>query len=198
MPRHRAPTRPGMKRHPDHVLFFAAIPPPGIADAMAEVWNTYGTGARLRRSTLHLSIYQIASADELDPVLVRRARQMPQALRTAPFTLRFDCLKPLSGGAGNPALAIMADSNAKLDAIASDLHAAARRLSLPGDRGGRITPHVTLAYGPSFGDTRPIGTPILWTIEEIALIDSHFGKSHHASLGQWPLPKDREQQGFDF
>lgn len=65
-------------------------------------------------------------------------------------------------------------------------------------RFAKVTPHVTLAYGPGFSEPRLLDKPILWMIDEITLIDSLQGQNRHVALGQWSLPQDRQQPSFDF
>lgn len=196
---HRAPTKANPSGRPAHVLFFAVVPPPEIKAQMAKAWQSFGTGETFRHDTLHLSISAVAGVDDLDPVFVERVRQAATALRTAPFTLCFDRLMTFTGRSASRPL-VMATNNAsdKPNEIATDLHAAFRAMNLASSRSRKVTPHVTLAYGPGFSDTRHLSNPILWTITEITLIDSLQGQGRHIPLGQWSLPQDRQQPSFDF
>lgn len=159
---HSLVTQSKPAQRPGHVLFFAAVPPSEIRDQLAKAWQAMGTGEPFRADTLHLSIYAVAGVDHLHPMLVQRARQAANALRTAPFTLRLDRLMTFNGDPGNyPLVATTEGRNHKLNEIAADLHAACRRLSLPGSRSTKPTPHVTLAYGPGFSEPRMLTTPSL-------------------------------------
>jgi len=199
MPHHRAPTKPSLTDRPAHVLFFAAIPPPEIKAQMASAWHAFGTDDTFRHDTLHLSIYAVAGMDDLDPILVQRAQQMPNSLRTVPFTLCFDRLMRFSSRTDNAPLVMATDkASNKLNEIAADLHAACRAMSLTGSRSTKVSPHVTLAYGHGLSEARYLAKPIHWTIEEVTLIDSLQGQGRHVPLGRWSLPKDRHQPGFDF
>ena len=194
---------PDLKQSPlrrsGHVLFFAAVPPPDIKTAMERAWQTFGTGDPFRCDKLHLSIYAVAEVDHVDPTLVKRARQAANVLRTAPFTLRFDHLTTFGGAPDHYPLVVSMDKASRgVNDIAAELHTACRKLGLTASRSSTVTPHVTLAYGAGFPEKRPLDQPITWTIDEITLIDSHQGKGRHEHLGTWPLPKDRQQQGFDF
>jgi len=196
---HRALTEPRLTGRPAHALFFAAIPPLEIKARMAKTWQAFGTDETFRHGTLHLSIYAVAGTDDLDPILVQRARQAASSLRTAPFTLCFDRLMTFNGRSDNSPLVMATDNPSdELNEIAADLHAACRAMSLAGSRSAKVTPHVTLAYGTGFSETRRLAKPILWTIDEITLIDSLQGQGRHVPLGRWSLPKDRQQPGFDF
>jgi len=199
MPDHHAPRKPGLTGRPAHVLFFAAIPPAEIKARMASAWHDLGTGEAFRHATLPLSLYAVAGMEDLDPVVVHRARQTASALRTAPFTLCFDRLTTFKGRTDNaPLVLATAAASDKLNEIAADLHAACRARGLAGARSGRVVPHVTLAYGRGFAESRMLAAPIFWTIDDVTLIDSLQGQGRHVPLGRWLLPEDRQQPGFDF
>ncbi len=192
-------TKPNAIERPRHVLFFAAIPPPEIKAQMARAWQSFGTGEDFRQDTLHLSIYGVASMDDRDPIVVQRAQTAAAVVRTAPFTLCFDRIMTFNGGPDDFPLVIATDNTSKnTNEIAADLHVACRAMALTASRSPQVNPHVTLAYGPGFPGERLLTKPILWTITEIMLIDSLYGKGRHISLGQWSLPKDRQQPSFDF
>jgi 2'-5' RNA ligase len=196
---HSTIAKPGFIRRPDHVLFFAAIPPPDINAQMAKAWQTFGTGEDFRHDKLHLSIHAVAEADNLDPILITRAQKAPISLRTAPFTLSFDRLAMLGGDNGKYALVVQtAKANRMLSELAAELHSSCRAMGITASRSKKPTPHVTLAYGPGFPEVRLLDKPIHWIIDEVALIDSHRGQGRHVLLGRWPLPEDRQQPGFDF
>jgi 2'-5' RNA ligase len=191
--------KPNLTRRPGHVLFFAAVPPPDINAQMAKAWQAFGTSEPFKHDTLHLSIYAVAEADDLDPTLIKRAQQAVNSLRTAPFALCFDHLARFSGDLGNYPLVLATDKSSRsLKELAAELHISCRKRGLTASRSLNVTPHVTLAYGPGFPEKRPLDQPITWNIDEITLIDSHQGKGRHKYLGTWPLPKDRQQPGFDF
>lgn len=196
---HTTTKQPEQKDRLRHVLFFAAIPPAEIQAQMASAWQSLGTGARFRHDTLHLSFYGIAEMDVIDPMLVLRASQAATRVRTAPFTLCFDRLTTFNGQPKNLPLVVTTDSTSSgPKEIAAELHAALRALGITASRSPQVNPHVTLAYGPGFSGERLLTEPIFWTITEITLIDSLYGRGSHVSLGQWSLPKDRQQPSFDF
>lgn len=188
-----------LDRRPGHVLFFAAVPPAEIREQIVQAWQSYGTNAPFRRNTLHLSIHAVAGMDDLDQVIIKRAGDAAASVRTAPFTLRFDRVKTFPNSSIDKPLVLATDrASGELNAVAAELHTACRARGLGASRLTKPTPHVTLAYGPGFPEIRPIEKPILWTIDEITLIDSVQGEGRHVVLGKWRLPNDREQQSFDF
>lgn len=199
MPEHASPKQSQQTPRKAHALFFAAIPPAEIHAQMASAWQSFGTSAPFRHDTLHLSLYGIAEMGDLDPILIQRASQAATRVRTAPFTLCFDRLMTFNGQPENAPLVAATDgANNKPQEIAAELHAALRTLGITASQSQKINPHVTLAYGPGFSGERHLTKPIIWTISEITLIDSLQGQGRHLSLGQWPLPKNREQPSFDF
>jgi RNA 2',3'-cyclic 3'-phosphodiesterase len=199
MPDHQAPTKPHPAHRPAHVLFFAAVPPDTIKDQIADAWRSTGTGERFRRDTLHMTIQVIAGLNEPDPVLVDRARLAAAAPRTGPFELCFDRLLTFGGRPDNRALVLATDGR-RDDAndLAVELHQALKAVGLAPPRWQKVVPHLTLAYGPGFADTRHLAQPIRWTIRDITLVDSLQGQGRHVSLGNWPLLEGRQHPSFDF
>lgn len=173
MPDHQTLTKPHPTRRPAHVLFFASVPPDEINDQIAEVWRSTGTGEHFRHDTLHMSIQAIAGQDDPDPILVERALLVASALRTAPFELCFDRLMTFNGPPDNRALVLATDGqNNRANDLAFELHCALRAISLVPPRLRKVVPHLTLAYGPGFSETRYLAEPIRWPICDITLIDS--------------------------
>ncbi|MDZ4310852.1 MAG: 2'-5' RNA ligase family protein [Cypionkella sp.] len=182
-----------------HVLFFASVPPDEIKNQIAEVWRSAGTGERFRHDTLHMSIQAVAGIDELDPTVVERARLVPPALRTAPFELYFDRLMTFNGKPRNRALVLGTDGrNNQANNMAIELHHALRAVGLAPPSRQKVVPHLTLAYGLGFSETRYLAEPIRWTVRDITLIDSLQGQSRHMALGNWPLKEGRQHPSFDF
>lgn len=199
MPDDHALTKPGKPNRAAHVLFFAAVPPPDVKAQIEQAWQTHGTVDRFRQQTLHLSIHAVADVDEVDPVLIQRAQRAASYLRTAPFTLTFDRLRTFFRRSVHHPIALATDGGSHQPSeIAADLHSACRALGITASRSAKVTPHVTLAYGPGFTETRYLAQPIRWTVDELTLIDSIQGQGRHVPLGHWPLPTDRQQQGFNF
>lgn len=155
MPDHLTASAGEVHDSSDHVLFFAAMPPLEIKAEMKNAWQNFGTGEALRYNTLHLSIYGVTRMPRLDQVVVQRAQQAAAAVRTAPFTRRFDRVMTLNVRDGSRPLAILTDNTInKPKQIAADLHAACRARGLTAAQSQSATPHVTMAYGRGFHDVR--------------------------------------------
>ncbi len=193
------PTKTQPTRKPAHVLFFAAVPPDQIKDQIAEAWRSTGTGESFRRETLHMSLLAIAGLDMLDPILVDRAQRAALAVRHSPFELRFDRLMTFGGQPGNSALVIGTDGhNHHPNDLSMGLHHALKSVGLVPPNRKKVTPHLTLAYGPGFSHKRHLIKPICWTIRDFTLVDSLQGQGRHVPLGTWPLIESGPQPGFDF
>jgi RNA 2',3'-cyclic 3'-phosphodiesterase len=184
-----AQTRP--QNGQSHLLFFAAVPPQAIRERIAEAWLLSGSGERFRGNTLHMTIQGIANTKFLDTGLVEQARLAASALRVAPFELCFDRLMTFGGGMGSRALVLGTDGrNDCANDLAAALHESLREAGFMLPRRRSIVPHVTLAYGVGFAETRCLAEPVRWTIRDITLIDSLQGQGRHVPLGNWPLPED--------
>jgi 2'-5' RNA ligase len=57
----------------------------------------------------------------------------------------------------------------------------------------RFSPHMTLAYrdGQPSSETIPA---FGWAVDELVLINSHVGRTHHKILGRWKLRDADEAQ----
>jgi RNA 2',3'-cyclic 3'-phosphodiesterase len=182
--------QPPQRDGQSHVLFFAAVPPQAIREKFAEAWLSGGSGEDLRRNTLHMTVQCLAETKSLDAGLVERARLAASALRVAPFELCFDRLMTFGGGTGNRALVLGTDGrNDRANDLAAALHESLHEAGFMLRKRKTILPHVTLAYGVGFAETRHLAEPVRWTIRDITLIDSLQGQGRHIPLGNWPLPE---------
>ncbi|MDO5704643.1 MAG: 2'-5' RNA ligase family protein [Paracoccus sp. (in: a-proteobacteria)] len=173
-----------------HKLFFAAIPGPSVADALAHAWRDHGNGARFRADKLHMTLHYAAALTEDGPATVAALCDAGAALVAAPFTLTLDRLSCFAGRPDNRALVAQADDpEGRAQRIMEQLRLACVAAGLRPPKGASrtIRPHVTLAYGRDFGPERPLPDPIPWTIDDIVLINSHQGQGRHVELGRWPL-----------
>ncbi len=199
MPDNYPATKPARSRRSAHVLFFAAIPPDAIKDRTAEEWRSIGTGERFRHDTLHMTIQSIAGLDKQDQTFVERARRAVDALRTAPFELCFDRLMTFGRNHDDNALVLATDGLCNhANDLAIELHHALKTAGLAPPTFKKVVPHLTLAYGHGFSETRHLANPIRWTIRHLTLIDSLQGYGRHMQLGTWPLPQDRQQPSLKF
>jgi 2'-5' RNA ligase len=159
-------------------LFFALLPPPGVA---AEIgWWRDRSGWRrgpVSDNRLHMTFLRIgdfpASPSGLIAYLAARtARLGLPACRIVLDRMVFD----------RKAARLVASE--RIAALAS----AQRRLrdGLGLKRRARFSPHVTLHYDPGPGVATWID-PISWRATELVLIESIVGRHVHRIRGRWPL-----------
>ncbi len=166
-----------------HNLFFAVRPPPDICRRMAELTTSFPTGGRpMRRDRLHVTLLQLVCGNLLPPGLAAAAADVAGSLRAPPFTVMFDRLV-----AGEKSTLLMpSEPLPALCALRERLGLLLRQAGLDVRIDGRFSPHVTLLYG----NTRKFVTqdePIIWTVENFVLIDSHVGRTRHEEVGRWRL-----------
>jgi RNA 2',3'-cyclic 3'-phosphodiesterase len=180
--------QPGPPGGQSHVLFFAAVPLQAIRERNAEAWVSSGSGERFRSAILHTTIQGVADTKSLDAGLVDQCRLAASSLHIAAFELCFDRLMTFGGGIGKRALVLGTDGrNGCANDLATALHEALRRAGFMLPRRRALVPHVTLAYGAGFAETRYLAEPVRWTIRDITLIDSIQGQGRNVPLGNWPL-----------
>lgn len=194
-----APMKPEHARTLPHVLFFAAVPNDTLKNQIALVWRSIGTGDRFRRDTLHMTIQAVAALHETPLSMLDRLHQAAASLRIAPITLCFDRLMTFGGRHDSHALVLATDGQCNcVTNLAAELHHAMTARGLLPPQRRKVVPHLTLAYGLGFSETRYLAEPLHWTIRDITLIDSFQGQGRHVSLGNWPLLDRRQQPSFDF
>lgn len=175
------------------VLFFALQPPPDIGENILSLAGKLSAQHALRgrmrpKEILHLSLHAVGDWSE------RSTRAAKEAARAAvdgltPFEVRLDQAEywPTSGAfvlrEGNETNHALRNFHKRLGL------ALAKRIGLKNVR-FNFTPHVTMLYAPRGIAEKlsvNLGTPIGWTVREFAFICSHVGKTHHETLGHWPL-----------
>ncbi len=172
-------------------LFFALLPPSGVAQAayaVADALRAELPSARLvSRERLHVTLHYLGEYAGLPPSLLARAQRAAQALRIAPFALAFDRVGSFGGPRRErPGVAL---GDAAGTAGAHELH---RRLALALAQEGlsgdaRFTPHMTLLYAPRGLAERALDAPLAWQADELALLRSVRGEASYREEGRWPL-----------
>jgi 2'-5' RNA ligase len=159
-------------------LFFALLPPPGVA---AEIgwWRDRSGGQsgavgddRLHITLLGIGDFPASPSGLIANLTARMARLSLPACRIVLDRMVFD----------TKAARLVASE--RIAALA----AAQRRLrdGLGLKRRARFSPHVTLHYDPGPGGATWID-PISWRATELVLIESVVGRHLHRLRGRWPL-----------
>ncbi|HEV7660329.1 MAG TPA: 2'-5' RNA ligase family protein [Allosphingosinicella sp.] len=159
-------------------LFFALLPPPGVA---AEIgwWRDRSGGQsgpvcddRLHMTFLRIGDFPASPAGLIAHLAARMARLSLPACRIVLDRMVFD------------AKAARLVASERIAALASAQRRLRDGLSLP--RHARFSPHVTLHYDPGTAGATWID-PISWRATELVLIESVVGRHVHTIRGRWPL-----------
>ena len=164
-----------------HRFFFALLPPLRAASEIERLSSTLGPGKRVLTEHLHVTLAITPDYREPPIGLAGRMMRIPGDLHLGPFALVLD---RLSGSGGSLALS---PSN-KPDRLLLLQRQLERALVRSGLRrpGWRFHPHLTLLYREGVPFARPVA-PIGWQVDELALVHSHVGLTHHDILARWPL-----------
>lgn len=172
----------------EHLLMFAAIPEQETVGEIQVVWERFGTGDPFRRRTLHATILGVVRVDEVPPEMVTAIRKSADQLSVPSFDLLFDRLMTFNGRGPERPIVLGVDGwSESMNLLGEMLRKELARRGIFLRKPGRITPHVTLAYGEGFSGTRFLPKPIPWRVKQISLIDSLQGMGRHIRLGNWPL-----------
>lgn len=174
-------------RRPNHILFFAAIPPPSIAERVENAWRIAGTRDRFRARTLHMTILPVGGVDDVEPGLVHSLAWLFAGFRFPAFDITLDRLMSWSSGKRRPIVLGKQGESVEVNNLARRLGREVQRLSPTFRFRNKVTPHVTCAYGAGFAGERLLPDTIRWPVRELVLIDSVQGYGLHIPLARWPL-----------
>jgi len=172
---------------PRHILFFAAVPPPPFIRHVQKIWPLVGTGDRLRDKTLHMTILPVIGDDAVDPGLVRALSGALAGFSFPSFDITFDRIIAFRAKKKRPIVLRTPETDILVDRLARTVGRALTGTFPKFPKPGRVTPHVTLAYGAGFDGERLLPAPLGWRIRDIALFDSVQGEGRHIHLARWRL-----------
>ena len=186
-----APDFSGRRRsRPDtrHELFFALRPDAHDARRLLEAARQARmVGAPLDAARLHVSLFGVGDylGDAFPREHVARLLRAAGSVALAGFELVFDEAASFTAARAFVLKASADDALAALHDVRLRLGEALANAGVP-VRAGKITPHMTMAYGEASMPAARIPA-LAWRPAELALIDSYVGERHHESLGRWPL-----------
>jgi len=179
---------------PRHSLFFALLPAPEVASAIAGAGDAIASGlpAQAGRPVpvhrLHLTLCWLGEWAALPPSTVAAARLAAERLRQPAFALRLDQAACFGHGEvvwvlcpASPPQALGALHDALVHAL---LHQGQRPAG-----GQRFAPHVSLRRRATTHFAAMPAGPVDWPVAELALVHSERGAGgvdYHV-LGRWPL-----------
>jgi 2'-5' RNA ligase len=166
-----------------HNYFLAAIPDASLARQMEIAWQRHGTGERFRAQKLHMTLLEFKDQQNI-PTDLERLKRCVAGSDLRGFDLVLDRLMTFGGDA---LVLGMNGKSASASMLNKQLQKALTRSGFQ-PASSSVTPHVTLAYGPGFPETRLLEKPISWRIDQLTLVDSLVGQGQHIRLADWPLP----------
>lgn len=159
-------------------LFFALLPPPGVAAEIGWWRDQSGwrrgpvSDARLHMTFLRIGDFAASPAGLIARLAARMARLSLPACRIVLDRMVFD----------SKAARLVASE--RITALISAQWRLRDGLCLPSR--ARFSPHVTLHYDPGAASATWID-PISWRATELVLIESLVGRHVHQIRGRWPL-----------
>lgn len=177
---------------PTDRLFFAAMPDPRAAEAIAQTADRsrrmHGiSAAPLRTDRFHVTLIHIGDFAGLPKAVVADSLRVGERTTAPPFEVTFDRAASFSGAPQRKPFVLQ--GGADLDGLQAFRRSLWDRLIRAGVKPlSRIefNPHVTLLYDPASIAEHPV-EPVRWTVDELVLIHSELGRTKYNVLGRWPL-----------
>jgi 2'-5' RNA ligase len=166
-----------------HNLFFGILPPSEVGGRiLSEAEPHVVRGKLVQPERVHITLLSLVVQGRIPPGLVQQAADMAAAVRACPFRVMFRYV------ATGPKSTVLTPDEPldRLRMLREQLGFTLRRGGLDIRLQGRFAPHVTAAYGGQAQPERMID-PIVWTVDDFVLIDSHVGETRHEIVGRWPL-----------
>jgi len=170
--------------------FFAALPPPAVAQSIDAVGRELRRAIGLRGKLIgpdryHVTLCGTGAFGEVPFEIIELLKQIGASIQDPVFDVFFDLTAAFGGSYGKRSLVLTAsDTLPALLTLQTRLHDAMQAANLPVDE--RFNPHITLLY-----DRRPaprIEIPRLsFTVPEFVLIRSVHGTGRHDHLACWQL-----------
>lgn len=187
-----------------HDFYFMLHLPPVIGEKVAclqqHINRSYrGPSKPMAQERLHITLVPLGSYEHRVPTEVLQvALRAAALLEVTPFRVCFDTLQSRGPRreVGTVELAGHGAGVLPLFHLRKHLVAALLSAGWPAEwiRLG-FYPHITVDYKHVPVDARRI-EPLAWSVNEVQLVDSHYGKGHHEVLASWPL-QDRQPSLFD-
>lgn len=175
-----------------HSIFFALRPDaPAAARALDLATRARRrfmlTGAPVAVGLLHVSINPVGRTRQPAPHLIARVVAAAMSVRMGPFRLAFNRMATWGRGSGKRPLVLFGDDGVEgVNILHGRIHDAFARAGLAPWAQPRITPHMTLLWDARVVPEEGVA-PVVWTVDEVLLLDSRRGEGRHEVLGRFPL-----------
>ena len=172
-------------------LFLAILPDREIAMRAAEIAGDlkfeYSLGGNLRSwKLMHLTMFSFGAFRTLPEELVHAVAAAMPGIHAAPVGIVLDQALSFRHAAGKPLVLCGSVRNGGLLGLHARLVETLGAGGITGPR-RQLTPHMTLFYDHRLIPRTPIARPLVWTAQELVLVQSVVGKSRHIHLDRWPL-----------
>jgi len=175
-------------------LFFALMPPVGIAAAIGRLRDGVISqhrlrGTRVENERLHVSLHHVGDYVRLREMFVYPAIRAGNTVSMRAFDVTFGCIHSFDpppsrrGRATRWPLVLLAEGDG-LRELHQFLGGAMQRQDL--GAGQHFSPHMTLLYSTKPVPTQQI-TPFGFTAREFVLIHSERSLTRYNVIGRWPL-----------
>jgi 2'-5' RNA ligase len=171
-------------------LFLAAVPSADdarrIASLGARVQADHHLEGRLRPPhVLHVTLADLTACPYAEHVVRDAVRVAMGKLRHPAFDVAFDHIQSFDNGNDSaPCVLRGGRGAAELQALQDWLRSNLARVGLDCRR--LPAPHMTLLYGPQRLPELLV-EPVAWTVNELVLVRSHVGNTHHEVIDRWPM-----------
>lgn len=172
--------------------FLAFSPPSEPRDRLANLRNCLQPVTPVRDEHLHMTLLGIAHLAERHPAVGKFVTRALVGRRYHACPIKLEYL------VARPEIAVLKPRGrqAALQGLRASLKLAMLAAGAPARWSKSFQPHVTLGRKLHF-DERRLLSPVCWHADEMVLIESWHGATHHEIVGRWPLLPPL-QSNFDF
>ena len=175
------------------MVFFAALPPPEVADAIAACGRQLLAGQRCRidwrpARVLHVSLAGVGLWDGLSSDGLRQIRRVGAGLDVPAIPVRL--VQALSFGKARRRALVLVCEPSCIPPLAALARTLRRGLAAGGFwRAARdsFTPHLTIGYVDGGFDPIPAEQVPGWVVRDVVLVRSRHGEARYDELGRWAL-----------
>ncbi len=177
---------------PSDRLFFAIFPGAAavarIDELIGRLRREHGLQAKaLRADHFHVTLHFLGDyPEDLWPQIAGRAAAAVSLLQASPFEARFDYVSSFAARRKDAPLVLRSGTGEALRDLHARLGEALRGLGSLIRVEHSFEPHLTLMYDERMVAPQPV-VPIVWRVDEFALVRSPIGRGEYELLGRWPL-----------
>lgn len=142
-------------------------------------------GQPLQTDRFHVTLHHLGDYVGLPADLVRKGEAAGGGLSAAPFSVAFDSAVSFASRPGNNPFTLQGGEGVQpLVRFQQRLGLEMAKAGLKPDKA--FVPHITLLYDGQVVPAQAI-TPIDWTVDGFALVQSKLGQTRHIVLKRWDL-----------